>query len=93
MEIRTNLLSKKTAVRNCERMIFGLPYRPLNNLYMKRKLAAHQSDMLGILQHGGVPLLASGGLDEDLVMSRGEEDGADDGEDLFVDEDSNMSAP
>ena len=69
MELRSNLIAKKSAVRNCERMVLGLPYRPLNNLKLKMKLFKNDED---------IP------KDDDVILSRGEED------DVFVDEDSNM---
>jgi|LauGreDrversion4_2_1035121.scaffolds.fasta_scaffold407644_1 hypothetical protein len=69
MEIRNNLIARKTAVRNCERMVFGLPYRPLNTVVAKIKQDIVEED-------------------EDVIMSRGEEE-----EDVFVEEDSNQLIP
>jgi hypothetical protein len=78
MELRSNLIAQKTAVRNCERMVLGLPYRPLNTIGMRMKMytsAAGNTD-----ERGENPILQDEA--NDLVMSRGES------EDLFVDEDS-----
>ena len=77
MELRSNLIAQKTAVRNCERMVLGLPYRPLNTIGMRVKMFTSAAN---IDERGENPILQDDG--NDLVMSRGES------EDLFVDEDS-----
>jgi hypothetical protein len=77
MDLRSNLIAKKTAVRNCERMVLGLPYRSLNTISTRMKLYSAAVD-----ERADNPII----WDEEnnnLVMSREGES-----EDLFVDEDS-----
>lgn len=52
MELRNNLSAKKTAVRNCERMVLGLPYRPLNTMVAKIKQDAYEEDEDVIMSKG-----------------------------------------
>lgn len=52
MELRNNLSAKKTAVRNCERMVLGLPYRPLNTVVAKIKQDAYEEDEDVIMSKG-----------------------------------------
>jgi hypothetical protein len=55
MELRSNLIAQKTAVRNCERMVLGLPYRPLNTIGMRMKM--YTSAAGNIDERGENPIL------------------------------------
>ncbi|TNV86933.1 hypothetical protein FGO68_gene12122 [Halteria grandinella] len=71
------MLARKFAIRNCERMVLSMNYRPLNTAHAKIKSFSDPASAAEFL----IPR-DQGCFDDDVIMSNKED------EDIFVDEDS-----